>query len=563
MRNLAVSVLSVVFALLVAGTAQAQIPGQSAPVKLDIRKKKIPPILSVENIRFEDENGNNRIDGLENCKILFTIKNTGNGPANGVTMNVAEQSSLPGLEFSRQTAINTILPGGQEMVTIPVKAGINLTDGKAMFTITFEEPLGFPPDPFKMEIDAKAFMHPDVKITDYVFQSDNGVVKTGLPVRLVALIQNQGQGVADRVTVTFGYPSRNVFPNGDEVFDLGSLNPGDAREVIFEFLPNKLYVEPTIPIQISIVEKYGRFGEKKSVSATLDARTENRTIAISSSATDRQVTITPVSLTSDVARNIPEKAGSNPHKYALIIGNEDYTTYQRGLSSESNVPFAVSDARTFEAYAVKTLGIPANNIVTLTNAISSAMAREIEKLVKTIQYENGQAEIFLFYAGHGFPEESTGESYLIPVDISGAEATRGISLKKLYSDLTLYPSKRVTVFLDACFSGGGREAGLLAARAVRIKPREDPVSGNLVVFAASSGDQSALAYQEQKHGMFTYFLLKTIQESQGDINYRELFERTRRQVELSAVRINGKEQNPTMIYSPYLGTAWENWKLAE
>jgi len=563
MRNLAVSVLSVLFALMVAGTAQAQISGQSAPVKLDIRKKKIPPILSIQNIRFEDENGNNRIDGLENCRILFTIKNTGNGPANGMIMKVAERSSLPGLEFNLQTAINTIMPGGEEMVSIPVKAGLNLTDGSTLFLITFEEPLGFPPDPFELKIDAKAFMSPDVKIADHIFQTDNGIVKTGLPVRLVTLVQNRGQGIADKVTVSFGYPSRNVYPNGDEVFELGSLQPGDSREVIFEFLPNKLYTEVTLPIQISITEKYGRYGEKKSVSATLDARTENRTIAIASSATDRQVTITPVSLTADVDRNIPERAISNPHKYALIIGNEDYTTYQRGLGSESNVPFAVSDARTFEAYAVKTLGIPANNIVTLANAISSAMAREIEKLVKTIQYENGQAEIFLFYAGHGFPEESTGESYLIPVDISGAEAPSGISLKKLYADLTRYPSKRITVFLDACFSGGGREAGLLAARAVRIKPKEDPISGNLVVFAASSGDQSALAYQEQKHGMFTYFLLKTIQEAKGDLTYRELFDQTKRQVELSAVRINGKEQNPTMIYSPYLGTAWENWKLGE
>ena len=563
MKKLVLFILGLYFAVSVPYTIQAQVSGQSAPVKLDIRKRKIPPILSVEDIRFEDENGNNRIDGLEACKILFTIKNSGNGPASGMTMSVTERTSLQGLEFSRQTSVNTILPGGKSLIAIPVKATINLTDGTALFAFSFDEPLGFPPDPFEMKIDAKAFLNPDVKIADHNFQTDDGVVKTGMPIRLITLIQNQGQGIAEKVTITYNYPQRNVFPNGDEIFELGNLNPGDSREVVFEFLPNKLYTDPSIPIQVSIVEKHGRYGEKKSVSATIDARTDNRTIAITSTANDGRVTITPVSLTADVDKNIPETSINNPHSYALIIGNEDYTTYQRGLSSESNVPFAVSDARTFEIYANKTLGIPVSNIVTITNAISSVMARELEKLVKTIQYENGQSEIFLFYAGHGFPDEATGESFLMPVDISGADVNRGIPLKKLYADLTRYASRRVTVFLDACFSGGGREAGLLAARAVRIKPKEDPVTGNLVIFAASSGDQSALPYQDQKHGMFTYFLLKTIQEAKGDLTYRELFDQTKRQVELTAVRINGKDQNPTLIYSPELGNTWEGWKLTE
>jgi len=539
----------------------AQVSGQSAPVSLNIRKKKFPPVLMIENIRFEDADDNNRIDGLEKCRIVFTLVNTGAGAAAGMKMNVDELAGVKGLQFSRQVSVPTIQPGSRIEMSFPAEGTIELADGRAQFAFDFEEPMGFPPDAFRVEIETKAFQSPDMVVADYVFSTESGMVRTGFPVQLKTLIQNQGQGVARQVNVTFVYPELNVFPNGEEQFDLGTIQPGETREVDFEFLANRLYTDPAVPIKISIRESYGRYAETKTASVTVDSRTENRTVTIASTATDRQVTITGASLTSDIERNVPENPGKNPHRYALIIGNEDYTRYQPGLATESNVPFAENDARTFQIYAEKTFGIPSQNITLITNAISSVMKREIEKLAKTIQYENGKAEVLFFFAGHGFPDEVTRESYLMPVDISGASVHMGIPLSGIYKELTAFPSKRVTIFLDACFSGGGRDAGLLAARAVRIKPKEEPVTGNLVVFTASTGEQSALQYNQQKHGMFTYFLLKTIQESRGEISYMELYDKVKQQVELHAVRINSKEQNPSVIYSHEVAGEWENWKL--
>jgi hypothetical protein len=149
----------------------------------------------------------------------------------------------------------------------------------------------------------------------------------------------------------------------------------------------------------------------------------------------------------------------------------------------------------------------------------------------------------------------------MPIDVSGASVKQGIRLADLYAGLTANPAQRVTVFLDACFSGGGREAGLLAARGVRIKPKDDPIQGNLVVFTASSGEQSALPYRDKQHGMFTYFLLKSIQDTKGNITYGELYNRIKQNVELNSIRINSKDQNPTAIYSPALGESWREWQL--
>ncbi|MCK4406359.1 MAG: caspase family protein, partial [Bacteroidales bacterium] len=220
-----------------------------------------------------------------------------------------------------------------------------------------------------------------------------------------------------------------------------------------------------------------------------------------------------VEQTSDVDINIPVNPKKNNSRYALIIGNEDYKSYQMGLESEINVDFAESDARSFKKYTEKTLGVPEENIILLINSRAVEMHQALDKMKIIAKSLNGNAELIFFYAGHGLPDEKTKEPYLIPVDVSGTNLQFAVKLKDVYDKLTEFPSKRVTVFLDACFSGGARNQGLVAARGVKVKPKQQMLKGNVIVFSASSGDQSSLPYKEKQHGMFTYFLLKKLQST--------------------------------------------------
>ncbi len=264
---------------------------------------------------------------------------------------------------------------------------------------------------------------------------------------------------------------------------------------------------------------------------------------------------------SDVDINIPDGDSEKLKTYVLIVGNEDYTKYQNDLSSESNVFFARNDATVFAKYCEKTLRIPKSNITLLTDAISTQMRREIIRLIDKAKYSDGDVELIFYYSGHGFPDNETQESYIMPVDISGANVRDGIKLSQLYIDLTQHPAKKVTVILDACFSGGGRQQGLLSAKAVKLKPKEEAVSGNLVVFSASSGDQESLFYKEKQHGMFTYFFLKKLQETKGQVTYGDMFDFVKMKVPLTSSDINYKVQNPQVNFNENLGDTWRNWKF--
>jgi len=261
----------------------------------------------------------------------------------------------------------------------------------------------------------------------------------------------------------------------------------------------------------------------------------------------------------NVDKNIPRRPKPYPYRYALIIGNEDYSSFQSDLKNEVNVAFAVNDANVFKEYVQYTLGVPEENIILLRNANAIDMHRAIQKICLLIKNLNGKAEVFVYYAGHGLPDEKTREAYIIPCDVTGSDLQFAIKLNDLYAKFSEYPSKRVTVFLDACFSGGARNQSLVENRGVKIKPNEDILKGNIVVFTASSGEQSALPYTQKNHGLFTYFLLKKLQESKGELSYRELSDFLTEEIGVNSLIINNKEQNSKTLTGPQLSDTWKEW----
>ncbi len=105
--------------------------------------------------------------------------------------------------------------------------------------------------------------------------------------------------------------------------------------------------------------------------------------------------------------------------------------------------------------------------------------------------------------------------------------------------------------------------GLFASRGISIKPKENELKGNLVVFSASSGKQSSLPYYDKGHGMFTYYLLKKLQESSGNITLGDLDQYLSKSVSVRSSIINGREQNPSTNTSIDIINNWSTWKVVE
>ena len=242
--------------------------------------------------------------------------------------------------------------------------------------------------------------------------------------------------------------------------------------------------------------------------------------------------------------------------FVVIVSNENY-------KNEESVPFAKNDGEVFKVYCQKTLGIPEDHIRFSPDATLGEMNYAIYWLGNMLKAYDGEARAIVYYSGHGMPDESGKEAYLLPVDGFSQSTEGALSTKSLYKKLGDMNSKNIMVFLDACFSGAKRDGKMLASsRGVAIKAKTDPVGDNTVVFSAAQGDETAYPYKSQKHGMFTYYVLEKMQQSGGYTTLGELSDYVTQQVKRKAVvENNGKSQTPTVIASNG-NSNWRNWQFA-
>lgn len=521
------------------------------------------PLLEIKSIVLVDANKNNTIDAGEPSAIELTIANTGKGNAQGVKLYLTEQSDMKGIEFSQVHDLGGIVSGGERKYRISIIAADYLQSGKANFRISITEGRGNTTSPVDFAIQTQKQLMPLVVLHEYAFTPvSTSLILKGSKFKLSLIVQNKGEATARIVKVKFGIPE-NAFIVTDPDFTISELNPQEYKLIEIEVMTNNRYIRPDVPIEIFISESTGKYGDRKIASARFDEGAQGNTSSPLLTFGPKTAPAASVSFASvsDVDVNIPTTTKRKVNCYALIIGNEDYSSHQMGLGSEVNVEFARNDAKIFKEYVNKTLGVPDENIMLLLDAKAIEFNRSIEKLNLIAKASGGDCELIVYFAGHGLPDEVTKDAFIMPVDVSGNDLKYAIKLSYLYSKLAEHPTQKVTVFLDACFSGGARNNALVAARGVKVRPKEEALKGNIVVFSASSGDQSSLPYKEKQHGIFTYHLLKKLQETKGDIPLKELSDYVNKEVSLRSIIVNNKEQNPQVITSNEVEGKWILWKL--
>ena len=260
----------------------------------------------------------------------------------------------------------------------------------------------------------------------------------------------------------------------------------------------------------------------------------------------------PKAETTLVDTDIPVINRVNKNTFAIIIANEDYT-------EEAKVDFAKNDGEVFKNYCRKTLGLPETNIHYLPNATLAKMFGELDWLRQVCEAYKGEANVIFYYSGHGFPDEQSHAAYIIPVDGNKRLLRTCFSVSELYEMLGSMRSKRVTVLMDACFSGAKRSGDMLAsAKGVAIKVKYGLPKGNMVVMAAAQGDETAYFNKEAKHGLFTYFLLKKLKETKGSVTLGELSSYVQDEVSKYSIVVNGKSQTPSVQASEKLIGSWKS-----
>ena len=203
------------------------------------------------------------------------------------------------------------------------------------------------------------------------------------------------------------------------------------------------------------------------------------------------------------------KIKQNKYGIALIIGNKNY---KDGVPP---VDYAHNDAEAFKRYVTDILRFRERNIIYLRDAtkakLDSALGthNNVEGEVQSFVRE-GKSDVIIYYSGHGVPGVKSKRGLLLPTDATSNNAELvGYPIDQLYKNLSKIGAKSVTVFLEACFSGGS-EGGMLIKNASPVFTRIEAPKSNLgvTILSATSKAQLASWDTKTKHGMFTNYLLQ-------------------------------------------------------
>jgi hypothetical protein len=248
----------------------------------------------------------------------------------------------------------------------------------------------------------------------------------------------------------------------------------------------------------------------------------------------------PAGPTSDVdaPTYVAEEKATN---FAIVVGIEKY-------SGIPDAEFAERDAAAMQKHLIA-LGYPERNILFLTGEQATRSA--IQKYVEIWLPKNVKADsqVFFYFSGHGAPDPASKQAYLVPWDGDPKflENT-GYPIAKLYKSLGALKAKKVLVALDSCFSGaGGRSVLAQGTRPLVMKIDSSIPAGaeNISILSASAGDQISGSDNAQGHGLFTYYLLRSLNRSGGKASVKDAYASLVPDVEDAARRQN-RAQTPQL-----------------
>ena len=260
-----------------------------------------------------------------------------------------------------------------------------------------------------------------------------------------------------------------------------------------------------------------------------------------------------IDLVVDVNKNIPTSGTKKPDAIAVVIGNKNYQ------NNIHDVEYALRDADYVKKYLVSLLGYEHSNIIYKQDAKQSdfniIFGDSNNYKGKLYDWVKKGSEVFIYYSGHGVPSIKSGQAFLVPVDANvNYIQNTGYRLETFYNNIKKIPAGKITVVLDACFSGNSSKGMLIKAVSPAGLESASPVASvkNSLIFSSTSKGEVSHWFEEKRHGLFTYFFLKGLQgaadkDKNREITVRELKDYLKDNVSYRARRMRGGKQNPVIM----------------
>jgi uncharacterized caspase-like protein len=220
------------------------------------------------------------------------------------------------------------------------------------------------------------------------------------------------------------------------------------------------------------------------------------------------------------------------------------------------VKYAQHDADVVARYWNAVGGIPAERIRRMfdSRALKSDLAETFEEWLP--QHADATTVVYVFIAGRGLVDPSTGAISLVPFDGTAASPSRLYSLRRLQEALNKLPAQRAIVMVDLSLEHLPGQEG--TGQAVPLWPQEEQGKERIMWMVGNRGLQDSHHFDLGQHGLFTYQLLRGLAgagdvDRDGTILAGELCTYAKGQVGKMAREQFGNEQEPLCVPGPGQG----------
>lgn len=497
---------------------------------------RLAPRLLVQ-AHLEDSTAEGRAVGARNT-ILVTIENAGPGsvfslhPTAGTTRGSAVvgddsagavASLAAGERVSRRIPVEFQSAGPDSVVVLRVGAS---TAGSAVSGTSVDLPvrLTAPRDPQlrleEVRVDDQSgdgrLSPREIAEVSVTLRQDDPARATGLGVELA---------LGRDLFAVAGTPSR---------FELGTLEPGAVARLRFSVYTLARADSASVTLVVG-----DRSGRRQRI--TVPLRLERAAFAGAPSGVAR----------SDIDTDPPVPGPVNGGALAVVFGIDRY----RSLPAAR---YAARDALAVRRHLVTLFGVPDDGDHLFLRADADATGAEFRKAFGPTGWlarrATPQSDIVVFYAGHGAPG-ADGQPMLLPWDADvNYPAETGIPLSEVHASLARIPARTITLILDACFTGVTRDGNALVpgSRPIVLSVEHPALlREGMTLLAAGQGAQAANDFPAQRHGLFSYWLLRGLRgdaDTDGDrrITIGELETLVVREVSRGAAA-RDREQRPLVI----------------
>ena len=267
------------------------------PTKSEISFSNDPPILSIDpaTARLTDLNpnqslaGNGALDAMDRAELSFIIENKGPGPGRNLYADVSISGATDGLTWVSPWLVPDIPPGTSgEASSYTILSDRKTVDGVIEVTIEVIEPNGFSPEPFKVEIETRAFRAPKLEVVD--FTSSLSTWKPNTPIGLDILVQNTGIGTAHDLSVELTLPDAvNCYSNNTSV-EVASLAPGETIPITYDMIVPRNFDQSRVQANLTVTETFGDYGTNWTHGFPFEGGSSNgAVVSIDATAADGEV----------------------------------------------------------------------------------------------------------------------------------------------------------------------------------------------------------------------------------------------------------------------------------